>query len=161
MKTKETNACQDRKSNFFWGALMIAGVVLLVSAVSHSRNNEKAGSFGPGPEHFQVHLRDKMDSVLDRLDATKEQRERSASIVADLSEYADHFEAARKDLSARLVEILSQKEIDVVPFAEIRLEMLELTDEASAKLFDAIYDLSELLTPEQRVKLLEFVREHS
>ena len=154
MKAKKTNPCQERGRNFFWGALLIVGIILPISAVSHSRTNKEAG-------HFRTHLLDKLDTVLDQLDATDEQRKQSEAIAADLAEYSDHFEAVRRDLSARLAQALSRKEIDVVAFAEIRLEMLELTDEASAKLFDALFDLSELLTPAQRAKLLDLVREHS
>jgi Spy/CpxP family protein refolding chaperone len=152
MKKKESPDCQERGRNFFWGALLIAGAVLLLSAFSHSRSSDRPGD-------FQAHMIDKLDTMLDQVDASDSQRKQAEEIVADLSEYSGHFDAARKDLSSRLIEALAREDIDVESFASIRIEMLELTDEASAKLFDALYDLSELLTPEQRAELLELVRE--
>jgi Spy/CpxP family protein refolding chaperone len=152
MKKKETKDCQERGSRFFFGALLIAGVVLLLSAFSHTRAQEKTGD-------LQAHLTGKIDEVLDQVDATDSQRRQAEEIVADLQEYSGHFDAARRDLSSRLIEALARDDIDVESFASIRIEVLELTDEASAKLFDALYDLSELLTPQQRAELLELVRE--
>ncbi len=161
MKKKEFTDCQERGRRFFFGALLIAGIVVLLSAFSHSRNYEASGHFGPGSGRLIAHIDDKLDKVLDHLDATGSQREQAEAILADLEEYSGHLDAARKDLSSRLIEALAQKEIDVESFAAIRIEMLELTDEASAKLFDALYELSELLTPVQRTELLKLVREHS
>ena len=153
MKKKESQNCQERGRHFFWGALLVIGGVLLLSAFSHSRTQENAG-------HFSTHLTDKLDAVLDRVDATDSQRAQAESIAEEIREYSGHFDAARRDLTSRLVEALAQKDVDVEAFASIRIEMLELTDEASAKLFDALYDLSELLTPQQRAALLELAREH-
>jgi Spy/CpxP family protein refolding chaperone len=161
MKKKESKDCQERGRRFFFSALLVVGTVLLLSAFSHSGNRETTGHFGPGSGRFITHLDGKLSKVLDHLDATGSQREQAEAILADLEEYSDHFDAARKDLSSRLIEALAQKDIDVESFASIRIEMLELTDEASAKLFDALYDLSELLTPGQRAELLKLVREHS
>jgi Spy/CpxP family protein refolding chaperone len=154
MKKEESKDCQERGRHFFWASLLIIGGVLMLSAFSHSRTHEKTGS-------FRVHMIDKVETVLDQLDATGEQRSRAEAIAADIAEYSDHFDAARIDLTTRLIEALAREDIDVESFASIRIEMLELTDEASAKLFDALYDLSELLTPAQRAELLELVRERS
>jgi Spy/CpxP family protein refolding chaperone len=154
MKKKESTDCQERASRFFWGVVLIVGAVLLLSAFSHSRSQDKTG-------RFQAHFIDRIDTMLDRVNATDAQRKQAEEIVADLSEYSGHFDAVRRDLTSRLVESLARNDIDVESFASIRIEMLELTDEVSAKLFDALYDLSELLTPAQRVELLELSREHS
>ena len=153
MKKKESRDCQKRGRHFFWGALLIIGGVLLLSAFSHSRTHENAG-------HFGTHLTGKLDAVLDRVEATDSQRARAEAIAEEISEYSGHFDAVRRDLTSRLIEALAREDIDVESFASIRIEMLELTDEASAKLFDALYDLSELLTPAQRAELLELAREH-
>jgi Spy/CpxP family protein refolding chaperone len=152
MKKKESKACRERGRNFFWGALLIIGGVLLFSAFSHSRTHENTN-------HFSTHLTDKLDAVLDRVDATDSQRAQAEAIAEEITEYSGHLDAARRDLTSRLIEALAREDIDVESFASIRIEMLELTDEASAKLFDALYDLSELLTPRQRAELLELVRE--
>ena len=154
MKKNESRDCQERGSHFIWGALLIVGGVLLLSAFSHSRSQGKT-------DRFQSHFADKIDTVLDQVDATDGQRKQAEEIAADLSEYSGHLDAVRRDLTSRLIEALARDDIDVESFASIRIEMLELTDEASAKLFDALYDLSELLTPRQRAELLELSREHS
>jgi len=153
MKKKESRNCQERGRNFFWGALLIIGGVLLLSAFSHYRTQENT-------DHFGTHLTDKLDAVLDRVDATDSQRAQAEAIAEEITEYSGHLDAARRDLTSRLIEALAREDIDVESFASIRIEMLELTDEASAKLFDALYDLSELLTPQQRIELLELAREH-
>jgi Spy/CpxP family protein refolding chaperone len=152
MKKKESQDCQERGRRFFWGAVLIIGGVLLLSAFSHSRTHENTG-------HFRAHLTDKLGAVLDHVDATDNQRKQAEDIVAELDDYSGRFDALRRDLTSRLIEALAKKDIDVESFASIRIEMLELTDEASAKLFDALYDLSEMLTPRQRAELLELARE--
>lgn len=93
--------------------------------------------------------------LLDRIDASPQQREKIRAIA----------EAARTDLRAqhdagrslrqRSLELLSQPQVDAAALEALRKDMLAQHDRASQRRLQALVDVSQVLTPEQRKRLAD------
>jgi Spy/CpxP family protein refolding chaperone len=95
------------------------------------------------------------DWILRRIDASEEQRQQVQAIVQaavkDLLPMRDQHHQHRQDLR----QALTQPTINRDALGEIRRAELQLADEASSRLVEAIADAAEVLTPEQRAKLAD------
>src|SRR5690606_10107499 len=107
-------------------------------------------------------IEDRIDRALRHLaielDATPEQQEKlrtiARSAVKDLLPMRDKARAAR----ARAAEILTQPTVDRTAIEAFRAGQIALADEASKRLAQAVGDAAEVLTPEQRQKVHEWVQ---
>lgn len=97
------------------------------------------------------------------VDATKEQQEKIDGIVKaavkDLLPLREKMQGARKDV----VDLLSAASIDKSAVERIRGEQMSSADAATKRLSQAIVDIAEVLTPEQRKKAADRIqafREH-
>jgi periplasmic protein CpxP/Spy len=91
------------------------------------------------------------------LDATPEQQEKLRAIakaaVKDLLPMREKAQSAR----ARAAELLTQPKVDRAAIEAFRAEQLALADAASKRFAQAVGDAAEVLTPEQRQKVHEFI----
>jgi periplasmic protein CpxP/Spy len=92
------------------------------------------------------------------LDATAEQQEKLRAIakaaVRDLVPMRDKARAARE----RAAELLTQPKVDRAAIEAFRAEHLALADAASKRFAQAVGDVAEVLTPEQRQKAHEWLQ---
>jgi periplasmic protein CpxP/Spy len=95
------------------------------------------------------------DWILQRIDASEEQRQQVQAIVQaavkDLLPMRDQHHQHRQALREALV----QPTINHDALEEIRRAELQLADAASSRLVEAIAGAAEVLTPEQRAKLAD------
>lgn len=89
------------------------------------------------------------------IDATPEQRDRIATIlkgaVNDLqASRKQHMQARRQSL-----ELLAAPTIDRARLEKLRIEQMQLGDASSRRLLQAMMDAAEVLTPQQRAKIVE------
>jgi len=119
-----------------------------------------AGHFGShsgmmSPEAAREHLQVAARWALRDVDATPEQQEKVNAIVAsavdDLFALKDRHLANREALHRQLVA----PTIDRAAIEETRKAEMALADEASKRFVQAVADVSEVLTPEQRQALAE------
>jgi len=93
--------------------------------------------------------------VLSDVGASAEQKTRVATIArqaaADLAPLRDRHRAARR----QAVELLAAPAIDRAAIERLRAEQLRHADDASKRLTQALADIAEALTPEQRAQLRE------
>lgn len=97
--------------------------------------------------------------MLERIGASAEQRDQIRQIM----------EAARGDMKARRDEgkalrdkaaaLFSQPDVDVAAVESLRKEMLQRHDQASQRMTQAMLEAAKVLTPEQRAKLAEAMKE--
>ena len=97
---------------------------------------------------------------LNGLDTTDEQQSQINAILEELPPTLARFQTQRKDLMNRFVEAVEADQVSTEDFAEIRTATLNLTEEATGLTIDATVRVLEILTPEQRKKLLELWRRH-
>jgi Spy/CpxP family protein refolding chaperone len=115
---------------------------------------------GPGaanPEALKEHAGLATRWVLRDLDTTEEQQDRVAAIatsaIDDLFRLKEKHQGNRQAFAAQL----GAAQLDRAALEEIRKSEIALADEASKRLVAALADASEVLTPEQRLALVERV----
>lgn len=100
-----------------------------------------------------------MERLLDHVDATAEQRARIRDIAkaaaADLR--AQH--ESRRALRDQAMTLFTQPTVDARAAEALRQQMLQQHDQASRRQVQAMLDASAVLTPEQRAKLAERMKQ--
>jgi len=147
----------------------LAGLVLAVSGTialsawaqapseAHGRGHrmEHGMMFGGSPEHVSRMI----DHMLDGLNATDAQRSQIKQIAqaaaADLK--AQH--QAGRALHERSMQIFTAPTVDPAAAESVRQQMLAQHDEASRRVLQAMLDISRVLTPEQRAKIGEKMKQ--
>ncbi len=127
-----------------------------------------AGAMGGGMGHHVMEVGMKhgghfagrgIDRVLGSVDATAEQEERIWAIIdgtrAELRPMMREF----RDTRGEVMELMTAPTIDRAAAETLRAERIAAIDEASKKLTAAALDAAEVLTPEQRAKLAEQMKE--
>jgi periplasmic protein CpxP/Spy len=150
----------------FFSGLALGGVL---GALAASTANAWSHSDGPSGWHGRGWCRGSQmdpaaereraafatDWVLGRIDATPEQREQVKAVVAGvLQDLAPLRDQHRQNRDAMLTA-LAQPTIDAATLDRLRRAELELADRASRRILAAVTDVSGVLTPEQRSRLLE------
>jgi periplasmic protein CpxP/Spy len=102
-----------------------------------------------------------VDRMLDGINATDAQRTQIKQIM----------EAARKDVSAqreagrglrdRAAQIFAAPNVDAAAAEQVRQQMVQQHEQVSKRMLQAMLDASKVLTPEQRAKLGERMKQRS
>jgi len=116
------------------------------------------GGFGRGPldpAELDARLERMLKHLYVEIDATDAQKERLAPIVKqaaqDLLPLRDKIRAARR----QAIELLTGETIDRAAIERLRSEQLQLAEAGSKRLAEALADVADVLTPEQRKQLAE------
>ena len=97
--------------------------------------------------------------VLSRVDATPEQKTRIQAIVQDaIKDLSQVREQHMKNRQA-FMDALSQPTVDRAALRQIRQSEMQLAESASDRFVTAIADAADVLTPEQRGKLVEMANQ--
>ena len=124
----------------------------------HERMHDRMGGgmmFGGSPEH-----RGRMiDHMLDGVNASDAQRAQikqiAAAAAADLKAQAQ----AGRGLRQRGMQALMAANVDAGAVEQVRQQMLQQHDQMSRRMTQAMLDTARVLTPEQRAKLGERMRD--
>lgn len=151
------------------GWLFISTIALAAAITGGLTTRAVTQGFGPGwhgPGFMRAPLtaaeiEDKADRGIRHaaieLDATSEQQEKIRAIakaaLKDLLPMREKAKAARERVST----LLTQPTIDRGAIEAFRAEQMALADAASKRFAQAVADVSEVLTPEQRRKASDFV----
>ena len=143
--------------------LLVAAVVLAVlSAIAlsawaqpHQGGMGRHGGWMGSPEHMSRMI----DGMLDGVSATDEQRTQikqiAQSAAADLKAQRETGRALRE----RSLQLFTQPNVDANAVESLRQQMLQHHDQTSRRMTQAMLDASRVLTPEQRVKLAERMKQ--
>lgn len=110
------------------------------------------------PEEAGKRIDKAVNWVLDDVDATAEQKTKVSAIAKDalreLMPLRDQHRAARN----QAVDLLTRDSIDRQALEVLRADEMRLAEQASRRVTQALADIAEAVTPEQRRKLAEQFR---
>jgi Spy/CpxP family protein refolding chaperone len=111
--------------------------------------------FRGSPEHMSRRI----DRMLDGLGATDAQRSQIKQIaVAAATDLKAQAEAGR-GLRQRAMQAFTAPTVDAAAIEQVRQQMLQQHDQTSRRVTQAMLDVARVLTPEQRVRLGERIRD--
>ncbi|RVK17225.1 Spy/CpxP family protein refolding chaperone [Sinorhizobium meliloti] len=150
-----------------WGRHAAIGglaAVAAVSAVGFAAARSDDFGFGMGGHVMHAHMggggfmEHRIGTMLDELDATPEQEDKLWDIIDDArAEIRPTFRDFR-ETREEVIELLGAPGIDRAAAEKLRSERIAAIDEASRKMTTALLDAAEVLTPEQRAKLVEHLK---
>jgi protein CpxP len=147
--------------------LLIAGAIigvitLLIGAKAYvfARAVGWHHGWGESSEEMAARIEHGVKYVLSEVDATADQKTKVIAIMQaaaqDVHGLHDQHLAARTQIH----DILSANAIDRERLENVRADELRLADQASRRIVTAIADAAEVLTPEQRTKLMDEMQKH-
>ena len=149
----------------FLGSLLVGGFSMYAHA-QHGPGWWFQAGHGPGghfrhaaydPELMSARIEFATDWLLSRIEASDEQRQRVKAIVQATAQDLGQVREQHIQTRQMLLQALAQPTIDRAALGDIRQAGLQLVDTASDRIVTALADVAEVLTPEQRTKLAEFV----
>ena len=149
----------------FLGSLLVGGLNLYAHVQPGPGWWFRAGH-GPGgswrqgaydPDMVRARIEFATDWILSRIAASDEQRQQVKAIVqATIQDLAPMREQHHQNHQTML-QALTQTTIDPAALENIRHAELQLAEEVSKRLVTSLADIAEVLTPEQRTRLAEFI----
>ena len=141
-------------------ALPLAAVAALAGtrAVASPWGHHHWGDRDPTLEEAQEYVNRWTNHVMDRLDATEEQRAEVRLIIDEALPEMLAFRRQGRELRGEGRELLLLEPIDRVGLDQLRAEGIELADRASARGLEVFVDITEVLTPEQRKQIADHWR---
>jgi Spy/CpxP family protein refolding chaperone len=110
------------------------------------------------PAAAKEHVASASEFVLRSVSATTEQKQKTRQITDRLIDQLGPLAERHHELHAAIVTELSKPQIDRAAIEKLRQDGLALADEASRIAVDGVADIGEVLTPEQRVELIDLGR---
>lgn len=138
-----------------------AGAAVSAHAQGHGRGMEGGGGapgttmFGGPPEHVARAV----DHLLDGLVATDAQRGQIKQIAQAAAVDLKVQHEAGRSLRDKGMQIFTAPVIDAAAAESVRQQLLAQHDQASKRTLQAMLDIGKVLTPEQRAKLGERIKQ--
>lgn len=159
----ESKSPKSRKRGFF-GGMLVGGLVVLPLSLAFAAFAQFGG---PGSHHFggshagfsADRAEFAIDFVLSKVDASDTQKEQVLSIVQSAVAEVKPMMGDRESIHQAVQEILTQPHVDRAALEEIRINMLQKADVASQRMVQTLAEAAEVLTPEQRVELMNLRRQ--
>jgi len=143
-------------------ATIIAGIAtgLGVKALAQGGGpwgGQRAGFMGAplDPTTLDEHLDRMLKHLYLEIDATDAQRLQLAPIVKSAARDLLPVRAKIHEARRQAVELLSQQSVDRNALEALRADQLQLLEQASKRFTQALADVADILTPEQRKELAE------
>jgi Spy/CpxP family protein refolding chaperone len=111
--------------------------------------------FGGSPEHMGRMI----DHMLDGLNASDAQRSQIKQIAAQAAADLKAQAAAGRGLRQRGMQIFTAPTVDAAAAEQLRQQMLQQHDQMSRRVTQAMVAVANVLTPEQRAKVGERMRD--
>jgi periplasmic protein CpxP/Spy len=142
-------------------AALALGGIGIAGAMSNDFGGYGMGGFGGPMRHMAMGAMGEhgIENMLDQIDATPDQEKKVWAIIdaarADIRPVVRELHGTREDVA----EIIGAPTIDRAAAEKLRSERIATLDEASKKAMTALLDAADVLTPEQRAKLLQHFKE--
>lgn len=160
-----TNIGKPKGRKLLWGGLLaLIASVTVIGAITHAAP-EHFGPWGAmhgefNPERASKHVKKAVDWVLEDADASNDQKAKVNTIMQAALQDLLPLHKQLADAHQQVAQLMSQPTIDRAAVEQIRASQIALLDTASKRLTQAIEDAGEVLTPEQRQKLIAEHQRH-
>jgi len=153
------------RRRFFWRAAtatVIAGLATGIGTRAFAHGSgfcgwQRGGFMGAAldPATLDAHLDRALKHLYVEIDATDAQKQQLAPIVKGAARDLLPLRAKMHDARRQAVELLSQQTIDRAALETLRADQLKLAEMASQRFSQALADVADVLTPDQRKQLAE------
>lgn len=161
-------AATEPKMGSSFAVRLVAASVLVVAAAGTALSARAQGmeSHGPGPGAGMMmlggspeHMGRGIDRMLDGLGVTDAQRTQIKQIAMAAAADLKAQREAERALREKGMQIFVAPTVDAAAAESVRQQMQSQRDQSSKRVLQAMLDASKVLTPEQRAKLGERVKE--
>lgn len=108
---------------------------------------------GADPAEMREHMQERLERLLDEVDATDEQEARIRAIAAQAFDDIEPYRTQRETVRKRAQEILTQATVDRSALEALRAEQVQNFEAVSRRFTQALADVADVLTAEQRTEL--------
>ncbi len=135
--------------------LLAAGAVVVGVGVAASQP-WGGGGFGPGMGGAFTNMRAEwgVNRMLDRIDATPDQKAKVTAIVKSALADLEPMRASRATFREDAARLMKADKIDRAEIEKFRAQRIAQADAASKRVTQALADAAEVLTPKQRAELV-------
>lgn len=162
LKDKDGNSTRKRiggrGKKAFWIALAVVlavGVGSLLGERGWRERRRWGGKSGTDSlEGAGSHLSNAAWRALYRIDATEDQKRRVQSVLSGFAPELVSLERERQALTGRLLEHFASERPDPVETERLRVSSRRLAERAIEQGFRVLFELEEILTPQQRQEFL-------
>lgn len=145
---------------------IVAGGVAVLALAGIGAAGAMGGGDGMGRQFMEVGMRHGghfagrgLGRALDAVDATAEQEDRIWAIIDDARTELRPMMREFRDTRTAVMDLMAAPTIDRAAAEALRVGRVAAIDEASKKMTAAALEAAEVLTPEQRAKLVEHMKE--
>ena len=161
-----TSGGDTPRRRFFWFTAAATAIAALAAGIgtrafAHSGycGWHRGGFMGAtsDPAAVDAHLDHALRHLYVEIDATDAQKQQLAPIVKGAAHDLLPIRAKVHDARRQAIELLSQPNIDRAALETLRADQLKLVEAASQRLTQALSDVADVLTPEQKQRLAEHI----
>jgi protein CpxP len=99
--------------------------------------------------------------LLERVNATPEQRAQIKSIIDSHAAERQAQREARRELRDQAMALFTQPTVDAAALEALRQKQMAQADQASQRMTAAMLEISRVLTPEQRTQIAAYMKQRS
>ena len=143
-----------------FGVLAAAAASLTLPALAQGHPGHHGPGMGAGPGGGMMmfggspeHVARAVDRMLDGLNATDAQRAQIKQIMAQASAELKGQAKAARELRQRGMQVLTAPAVDANAAEQVRLQTMQLHDQMSRRMTQAMVAAASVLTPEQRAAI--------
>jgi Spy/CpxP family protein refolding chaperone len=167
VESREEHKARRRSRHGFWSGLLAGGLLgvaasggMAALAAGHMAGGHARMGFlrNEDPETAREHLELATDWILSRVEATEDQKGQAKRVVSETFDELRPLLQEHRSAHEALVQEMTRAELDPAVIEELRKSQVKLFDRASKELAGSLTEISGILTPEQRVELVELGR---
>lgn len=158
----QANEQRRPRRRFFRHAAMAGAFAGLAGLGLGAFAHRRGGYYGGAPLD-PAQLDERLDRMLKHLyveiDATEAQQKKLDPIVRSAAKDLLPLRQRLREARLQAMDLFTRDHVDRAAFEKLRAEQMELADQASKRLTEALADAAEVLTPLQRKQLAERFRQ--